>query len=104
MTDAAPATPLPPTPRQLLQNDIVAWLTERAHIFTAPYGILASDPTAFDGMRGKARLITFGIARTLDATLTIWSPKRLELKTNRGDRVFYNVDSFYEHCKEEYGA
>lgn len=89
--------------REELQNRISAWLLERESTFTAPYGVIAGLHTPASG-RGKARVVTFGIARTLDATLFVWSPTRLDLETNRGTYQFKTEQEFYDHCVKEYGA
>jgi len=64
------------SPREQAQNRIVEWLEAHADKFNAPYGILPGLATLPNG-KGKVREITFGQARYLDATITIWSPTRL---------------------------
>lgn len=89
------------SPREALQERIVEWLSARSHTFTAPYGILPGLHT-----RGKAkvRTVTFGIARTLDAELTIWSENRLDLRTSRGDERLKSEAEFYQYAVRFYGA
>jgi hypothetical protein len=62
--------------REALQRRIERKLTDQ-HIWTAPYGILSGlHPVK---PHGYVRTITFGVARTLDATVFVWSPKRIEI-------------------------
>jgi len=58
--------------------------------FTAPYGILTGSHV---NQKGKKYLsITFGRARTLDATVEIYNRNFMILRTNRmGSQVFKNV-------------
>lgn len=89
------------SPREALQERIAEWLRVRSRTFTAPYGILTSLQTVG---KAKVRSITFGIARTLDAQLIIWSDKRLELRTSRGDERLKSEAEFYEYAVRCYGA
>ena len=88
--------------REQLQQDLAAWLNTWQ---TAPYGVIAGMHTP-ENKRGKARTLTFGLARTLDATLYIWSGKFLQLSSSRAaeDRVFTSVDEFKQYCHEAFGA
>ena len=63
------------SPREHAQNRIVEWLDAHTDKFNAPYGIIPGITALHNG--GKVREITFGQARYLDATITIWSPTRL---------------------------
>ena len=94
--------PKPPSERQLLAERIYAYLVA-ADRFTAPYGVLLGEYTPKSG-RGKARCVTFGFARTLDATLVIWSTTRLDLHTSRGDETFTSEYGFYKYCVENYNT
>lgn len=87
--------------REALQERIYQWLVERSSTFTAPYGVLTGLRAIG---RAKVRTITFGMARTLDAELVIWSPKRLDLRTSRGDATFTSEDDFYAYARANYGA
>lgn len=89
------------SPREALQVRIAEWLMARPRTFTAPFGVLTSLQTIG---KAKVRSITFGIARTLDAQLIIWSEKRLELRTSRGDERFTSEAEFYRYAVEHYGA
>lgn len=48
--------------------------------FNAPYGVLLGQESS--GV--KARTVTFGRPRTLDATLRIFGPTFIQIKTSRG--------------------
>jgi len=89
------------SPREALQARLATWLSERAQTFSAPYGVLTGLQT-----RGSARVrtVTFGVARWLDAELTIWSPRRLELRTSREDATFASEAEFYAYAIERWGA
>lgn len=91
------------SPREQMQEDLAAWIETWA---TAPYGVLPSLKPREDGGKGYARTITFGLARTLDATLWIWSAKHLDLQQSRDGDVhrFKSVDEFKQFCVEQYGA
>lgn len=63
------------SPREEVQQLIVAHLVERSRFWNAPHGVL-------DGMTrmprgGYVRTVTFGVARALDATALVWSPTRI---------------------------
>lgn len=88
--------------REQLQHELAAWLEVWQ---TAPYGVIAGMHTP-ENKRGKARTLTFGLARTLDATLYIWSAKCLHLKSSRTpeDMTFDSVDTFKQYCHRTFGA
>jgi hypothetical protein len=52
--------------------------------FDAPYGVL----TGQESFGAKARTVTFGRALTLDATIRIFGPTFIQVKTSRGDVAF----------------
>ena len=66
--------------REDLTRRIVLWLQERQQTFSAPYGVLDSLKPV-DGRSGYFRQITFGIARIMDATIDVWSPTNLVVRT-----------------------
>ena len=66
------------SPREEIQNQLVDWLETTSGKWTAPYGILPAMETLPKG--GKVRIITFGVARYLDATIYIWSPTKFTFK------------------------
>lgn len=90
------------TPREMMQERLAGWMEEWT---TAPYGVITGMHTREDGP-GKARIITFGLARTLDATVFIWSAKRLELRTSRTNSIerFDSEADFVAYCVSEFGA
>jgi hypothetical protein len=66
------------SPREQLQNELVSYLQDRGNL-NAPYGILYGVQKNTNG-RGAHRAITFGKARTLDATILIFSENSLVFK------------------------
>ena len=90
------------TAREEIQHRLADWMQTWT---TAPYGVLTSLYSREDGP-GKARIITFGLARTLDATLFIWSAKRFELKSSRTHTIerFDSEADFVSYCVREFGA
>lgn len=66
------------SPREQTQNQLVDWLETTSGKWTAPYGIIPSMEPMPKG--GKVRTITFGIARSLDATVYIWSPTKFSFR------------------------
>jgi fatty acid-binding protein DegV len=68
---------LPSTARGKVQHKLVEWLSQHTAQFDAPYGILDSVDKLANG--GAVRRITFGVARHLDATISIWSPNRISI-------------------------
>ena len=65
-----------PSPRAVAAKQIEAYLENNTARFNAPYGILSS---LVKFGHGKARSITFGVARYLDATICIIQPNRIEI-------------------------
>lgn len=59
--------------------------------FDAPYGVLLGQESA----GSKARTITFGRRATLDATIRIFSPSFIQIKTSRhaGSLMFTGPDA-----------
>ncbi len=55
--------------------------------FNAPYGVLTGEQHNRKGI--KYLSITFGRARTLDATIEIYNQKFMLLRTSRGDKEVY---------------
>ena len=88
--------------REKLANRIYEYLVT-SNKFTAPYGVIQGIHAPKSG-RGKVRTITFGFARTLDATLYIWSARDLQLHTSRDDHSFKSEQEFYDFCAENYGT
>lgn len=80
--------------REEIQEKLVEYLESKEY-FNAPYGIL-------DGIRqmgkGKIREITFGVSRYLDASIEIWSAKKLIVKCQGG--LSYKFEGEYKSCEE----
>lgn len=73
---------------QQIQTHIEQWAQGRN--FTAPYGILTGSHVNKKGVKYLA--VTFGRARTLDATVEIYNRNFLILRTSRaGSQVFRSV-------------
>lgn len=67
-----------------IQDHVAAWV--RSQSFTAPYGVIESQGRSLSGR--SYRSVTFGRARTLDASVLIFSPNYILVKTSsHGDRV-----------------
>lgn len=62
--------------REQVQNELVELIRELG--YNAPYGILTSFKDLPRG--GKARQISFGMRRTLDAVITIWTPRKFSVE------------------------
>ena len=60
--------------RSEIQDQVVDVLSRNRRFWTAPYGVL---PGMEKWGKGKMRTVTFGIARTLDATIYIQTPTRI---------------------------
>jgi hypothetical protein len=73
-----------------IQNAVYEWALTKN--FTAPYGVLTGE---FKSQKGtKYRAVTFGRARTLDATVEIYNRNFMVLRTSRdGSEVFKDYDS-----------
>ena len=64
------------SPREQIQKKLVKFLNDNnRNKWSAPYGVLEGMDTLPKG--GKVRTITFGVARYLDATIYIWSAKKI---------------------------
>jgi len=74
---------------QAIQQHIAQWAQN--HDFSAPYGVLTGQHV---NSRGKKFLsVTFGRARTLDATVEIYNRNFLILRTSLyGRQVFNSVN------------
>lgn len=73
---------------QVILDSIEQWAQTRG--FTAPYGILTGSHVSKKGI--KYLSITFGRARTLDATVEIYNRNFMILRTNRtGSQVFKSL-------------
>lgn len=94
------------SPREICQTKIVEFLEKNSSRFDAPYGVLSGIDPIKNG-RGKIRTITFGVARYLDASIDIWSEKRIVVKGQGGlaykvEGNFKSADSLIEHFETEF--
>lgn len=74
---------------QEIQERIYMWALYKD--FNAPYGVLTGQHTSQNGK--PFRTVTFGRARTLDATVEIYNPSFIVLRTSRyGREVFKSMN------------
>lgn len=74
-------------------DHLYEWAKTRG--FTAPYGILTGE--GFDTKKKKYLSLTFGRARTLDATVKIYNRNFMLLTTNvHGLRAYRSVEALKE--------
>lgn len=94
------------SPREILMNEIVSYLQGRDCV-TAPYGILVGKHTTKGGR--TIRQVTFGKARTLDATIDIygetylllrWSGSLLNHGHGTNSEVFHSKAELFEYLDE----
>jgi len=85
------------SPREQLADRIAQFIEDRPDTFHAPYGVLRSLDRLPRG--GAVRTITFGCARTLDATLFIWGPTRITLQSSQGPEDFQSEAEVYTWLK-----
>lgn len=64
-----------PSPRERAQQQVADEIEGRREVYTAPYGVICDKRRLERG--GYIRSVTFGIARTLDATINVWGPDHL---------------------------
>ena len=63
--------------------------------FTAPYGVLEGEHTNSKGT--KFKYVTFGRARTLDATVEIYNRNFIILRVNLfGNEIFKDAESLFK--------
>ena len=70
---------------QQIQNDVVTWANGKD--FNAPYGVLSGSHINTKGT--KYLSVTFGRARTLDATVEIYNRNFIMVRTSRHGRVVF---------------
>lgn len=75
---------------QQIQFSVYSYLTTRQHEFDAPYGILQGE--FINKKNVKFKSVTFGRARTLDATVEIYNRNFMLLRSSR-----YGVETFKNH-------
>ncbi len=82
---------------QEIQTAVYDWA--QGQNFSAPYGVLSGEHVSKKG--AKYRAVTFGRARTLDATVEIYNRNFLILRTSRtGTEVFNNFASLMARLGE----
>lgn len=80
-----------------ISNSIYEWALDQG--FTAPYGVLQGEHTNKKGHKFQA--VTFGRARTLDATVEIYNRKFIVLRTsNNGSELFNDYVTLMARLKE----
>lgn len=73
-----------------IQNKIESWA--KGKNFTAPYGVLTGEHQNKKNGR-KYLSVTFGRARTLDATVEIYNKNFIVVRTNRhGTQAFRSIE------------
>lgn len=83
--------------REMIQDKLVSFLEERGDKFDAPYGVISGLSTAQNG-KGKYRTITFGVARLLDATIRIFTPKKICIEGQGG--LAYKYEGTFSSANE----
>lgn len=80
-----------------IQTSIYEWACEQD--FTAPYGVLVGEHVNKKGTKYKS--VTFGRARSLDATVEIYNRNFMVLRTSRGyqDGAYKTFDSLMTALK-----
>ena len=82
---------------QEIQDAVYNWAV--AQNFSAPYGVLTGEHVNKKG--SKFRAVTFGRARTLDATVEIYNRNFIILRTSRtGAEVFNDFSVLFNRLKE----
>lgn len=87
--------------RAQIANNFAEWLSETGR-FTAPYGIIVGLSVVKAG-KGKARSVTFGVARVSDINLLIFTPSYMVLRDSRfGDVRCEDIFEVMDVLKENY--
>lgn len=82
---------------QAIQEQVYNWALGQD--FTAPYGVLTGEHRSRSNK--KFLSVTFGRARTLDATVEIYNRNFMVLRTNRfGSEVYKNVQDLMAALKQ----
>lgn len=82
--------------RTRVHDLIMQELTDHHDVWNAPYGILSNLQEVPKG--GYLRQITFGRARYLDATITIFSPNKITIEA--AGPLAYKVDGAYTNVDD----
>ncbi len=80
--------------REQIQETLTEYL-ESKNYFDAPYGVIAGIQKMGNG---KIREITFGVSRYLDASIQIWTPKKIVVKGQGG--LAYKFEGEFNSCAE----
>lgn len=85
---------------QEIQDKIYQWAVQAN--FTAPYGVLTGEHVnAKTGKKYKS--VTFGYARTLDATVDIYNERYCTFRSNRhGYMPYLNKDELFSFLNETF--
>lgn len=89
------------SPRSKTFSALVEFI--RSRDFTAPFGVLASlDPV---GKGGFVRRVTFGMARSLDCVISVWSPTKFTVESSGPlawmiDDDYSDLDKLKEHLSK----
>jgi len=84
--------------RERVQRDLIEWLRAKNGRWSAPYGILESKSPD-----RRYRSVTFGIARTLDTEVRIYSMKYFILHSSRdGWLKFTSFRALTSFLEEQY--
>jgi hypothetical protein len=81
--------------REDAQRAVAGHLLDHYEFWSAPYGVI--EGLVSTG-RGKARCITFGVARLLDAEAWIFSPTKLVVRGSGG--LAYRVEGTYGSAED----
>lgn len=89
--------------RENIQNEIEAFLQNAKSkdgysFFNAPYGIISSLAPFTPNGKGKIRTVTFGVSRYLDASVNIYTPKRIVVRGQGG--LAYKVEGEFKSVAE----
>ena len=82
--------------REKAEIEIAEFLIRNGNVFNAPYGVIRGLENFG---KGKARGITFGVSRWLDAHILIISPNNIVV-TCQGSRTYRDLAGKYSSAKE----
>lgn len=80
--------------REQIQETLTEYL-ESKNYFDAPYGVIAGIQKMG---KGKIREITFGVSRYLDASIQIWTSKKIVVRGQGG--LAYKFEGEFNSCEE----
>lgn len=83
--------------REQIQETLTEYL-ESKNYFDAPYGVIAGIQKMGKGGKGEIREIAFGVSRYLDASIQIWTPKKIVVKGQGG--LAYKFEGEFNSCEE----